>query len=216
MPPGRYVRLSVGDTGTGMPAETQAHIFEPFFTTKPRGQGTGLGLATVYGIVKQSGGYIWVDSTFGHGTTFEIFLPVVHGAIETPVDTQPAGEFSAGSQTILLAEDDGAVRRLARDVLARHGYNVIEARDGDEAIAFAHQERGAIDLLVTDVVMPGLSGRDLAVLLQAERPDMRVLYTSGYTENIIMATSPDGGLTLLPKPFLPGDLLQKVGETLAV
>jgi PAS domain S-box-containing protein len=213
MPPAPYVRLTVSDSGTGMTPETQARIFEPFFTTKARGKGTGLGLATVYGIIKQSDGFIWVDSQIGRGTTFEIFLPVVHEAVEAITETAPVLEFKGGSQTILLAEDDGAVRRLARDVLIRHGYDVLEARDGDEALAVAHGHAGAIDLLVTDVVMPGLSGRDLADRLMEFRPGIRVLYTSGYTENIIMRTGFQGDLTLLAKPFLAADLLRKVAET---
>ena len=213
MPPERYMRLTVSDSGTGMSPETQAHIFEPFFTTKPRGKGTGLGLATVYGIIKQSDGFIWVDSQIGRGTTFEIFLPVVREAFEAIPEAAPVLEFTRGFQTILLAEDDGAVRRLARDVLTRHGYDVLEARDGDEALALAHGHSGAIDLLVTDVVMPGLSGRDLADRLMEFRPRIRVLYTSGYTENIIMRTGFQGGLTLLAKPFLAADLLRKVAET---
>jgi PAS domain S-box-containing protein len=212
MPVGRYVRLMVSDTGTGMAPEIQAHMFEPFFTTKPRGKGTGLGLATVYGIVKQSNGFIWVDSQIGRGTTFEIYLPVAYGTIEAPVEPPAAREFTGDSQTILLAEDDGAVRRLARDVLASHRYNVLEARDGDEALAIAHGHPGSIDLLITDVVMPGLSGRDLASRLREERPHIRVLYTSGYTENIIMRTGFEKDLALLAKPFLPGDLLHKIGE----
>ena len=214
MQPGRYVRLTVSDTGTGMAPETQAHIFEPFFTTKPRGKGTGLGLATVYGIVKQSDGYIWVDSQIGQGTSFEIYLAIANASVETPVERTPPREFVGSSQTILLAEDDGAVRRLARDVLARQGYTVLEARDGDEALVVARRERGVIHLLVTDVVMPGLSGRELATRLHQERPDVRVLYTSGYTERIIMRSGVEQGLTLLPKPFLPADLLQKVEEIL--
>ncbi len=213
MPVGRYVRLIVSDTGTGMAPEIQAHMFEPFFTTKPRGKGTGLGLATVYGIVKQSDGFIWVDSQIGHGTTFEIYLPVVGEAVETAVELPAPREFTGGSQTILLTEDDGAVRRLARDVLASHGYNILEARDGDEALAIARGHSGPIDLLITDVVMPGLSGRELAVRLREERPHIRVLYTSGYTEKILVRTGFESDLTLLAKPFLPADLLHKVGET---
>jgi len=215
MPPGRYVRLTVSDTGTGMAKETQAHIFEPFFTTKTLGKGTGLGLATVYGIVKQSSGFIWVESELGRGTTFEIYLPAVRDAVELEIPVIPAPRFAIGSQTILLAEDEGAVRRFARNILANHGYTVLDARDGDEALALAREHTGAIDLLVTDVVMPGLSGRDLAVRLTAERPDVRVLYTSGYSENMIVRAGIEPGLKLLPKPFLPADLLQKVGETLA-
>jgi two-component system, cell cycle sensor histidine kinase and response regulator CckA len=214
MPAGRYVRLAVSDTGTGMTQETQAHIFEPFFTTKERGKGTGLGLATVYGIVKQSDGFIWVSSQAGRGTTFEIYLPVVHEAAEPPVQIAPAADVGGGSQTILLAEDDGAVRRLARDILANQGYKVLDARDGDEALAIARRYPNVIHLLLTDVVMPGLSGRDLAVRLTVERPNVRVVYTSGYTENVMMRSGFENGLTLLATPFLAADLLRKVKETL--
>jgi PAS domain S-box-containing protein len=213
MPAGRYVRLTVTDTGTGMTQETQTHIFEPFFTTKEVGKGTGLGLATVYGIVKQSKGFIWVESRVGRGTRFEIYLPVVHEAVESPVLVAPAAHITGGSQTILLAEDDGAVRRLARDVLRNRGYTVLDARDGEEALAIARAYPQTIDLLIADVVMPGLSGRDLASRLMLERPDLRVLYTSGYTERVMMRAGFDRGLTLLAKPFLPGDLLRKVRET---
>ena len=213
MPSGSYVRLTVSDTGIGMPPEIRAHVFEPFFTTKA-GRGTGLGLATVYGIVKQSGGYIWVESEPGGGTTFEIYLPVVQEPVEPVMEMSPLVDYSGGSQTILLAEDDGAVRRLARDVLAKHGYTVLDARDGEEALALARKRRGAIHLLITDVVMPGLSGRDLAERLGVERPGVRVIYTSGYSEKVMMRAGFEQGLTLLPKPFLPADLLRKVGETL--
>jgi len=215
MPPGRYVRLMVSDTGTGMAPATQAHIFEPFFTTKTRGTGTGLGLATVYGIVKQSSGYIWVDSELGRGTTFDIYLPTVRDAAAAAIESRVTPRFVGGSQTILIAEDDGAVRRFARDVLAGHGYTVLDARDGDEALAIAQKHSGPIDLLVADVVMPGLSGRDLAARLAADRPDVRVLYMSGYSEKMIIRAGLEHGLTLLPKPFLPADLLQRVGEMLA-
>ena len=213
MPAGRYVRLTVSDDGMGMTQETQTHIFEPFFTTKERGKGTGLGLATVYGIVKQSSGFIWVESQLGRGTKFEIYLPVVHELVEPSVMVAPSVEISGGSQTILIAEDDGAVRRLARDVLANQGYTVLDARDGDEALAMARGYPQAIDLLIADVVMPGLSGRDLAARLMLERPDLRVLYTSGYTENVMMRAGFDDGLALLAKPFLPVDLLRKVRDT---
>jgi CheY-like chemotaxis protein len=214
MSAGRYVRLTVSDTGTGMTAETQARIFEPFFTTKERGKGTGLGLATVYGIVKQSGGFIWVDSQVGRGTTFELYLPVVHDRVETHVQVAHLFDIRGGSQTILLAEDDGAVRRLARDVLANQGYTVLDARDGDEALAIARRYPNVIHLLVTDVVMPGVSGQDLAARLAGERPGVRVLYTSGYTENVMMRSGFKSGMTLLAKPFLPMDLLRRVKETL--
>jgi two-component system, cell cycle sensor histidine kinase and response regulator CckA len=218
MPAGRYVRLTVTDTGIGMSPETQARIFEPFFSTKERGKGTGLGLATVYGIVKQSEGYIWVDSEVGRGTTFELYLPVVSASLSPAAHVDPASAYSGGTQTVLLAEDDGAVRRLTRDILTSHGYTVLDARDGEEALALARAHPNAINLLIADVVMPGLSGRDLASRLTEERPDVRVLYTSGYNENMMARAGFDrfeSDSTLLRKPFLPADLLQRVRETLA-
>jgi CheY-like chemotaxis protein len=215
MPPGRYVLLTVSDTGVGMTPESQARIFEPFFTTKARGVGTGLGLATVYGIVKQSGGFIWVRSAVGAGSIFEVYLPVVkEPVVAATVQTAATIAIKRGSQTILLAEDDDAVRRLARDVLANQGYTVIDAQSGDEALEAAGRFAGAIHLLITDVVMPGLSGRDLALRLTRERPDVRVLYISGYTENVMKRAGFNDNLALLPKPFLPGDLLRRVTETL--
>jgi len=216
MPAGRYVRLTVSDTGVGMPPETKARIFEPFFTTKERGKGTGLGLATVYGIVKQSEGFIWVDSEVGRGTTFDVYLPVVRESVAPSVQLPPVVEVKGGTQTILLAEDDGAVRRLARDVLTNRGYTVLDARDGDEALEIARQYGGPIHLLIADVVMPGLSGRDLSERLNIDRPDVRVLYTSGYTENLMIRAGFDQSLTLLAKPFLPADLLRKVNEVLRI
>jgi CheY-like chemotaxis protein len=215
MPPARYARLTVSDRGIGMAPEIQSRIFEAFFTTKERGKGTGLGLATVYGIVKQSGGFIWVESKVGQGTTFEVYLPVVH---EPVTETMPLPslipQHSAGTQTIMLAEDDGAVRRLARDVLTNQGYTVLDARDGEEALQLARQYSGPIHLLIADVVMPGLSGRELSARVSVDRPDIRVLYTSGYTENLMMRAGFVEGLPLLPKPFLPADLLRRVGEIL--
>jgi two-component system, cell cycle sensor histidine kinase and response regulator CckA len=218
MPAGRYVRLTVSDTGSGMTPEVQARIFEPFFSTKERGKGTGLGLATVYGIVKQSGGYIWVDSHAGHGTTFEIYLPPVQAPLELVEQAPPTAHAMGGSQTVLVAEDDGAVRRLTRDILTRHGYVVLEARDGDEALTLARHHAAPIHLLIADVVMPGLSGRELAERLRVDRPDIRVLYTSGYTENMMVRAGferVETELSLLTKPFLPVDLLRTVVETLA-
>jgi PAS domain S-box-containing protein len=214
MPTGRYVRLTMSDTGVGIPREAQARIFEPFFTTKDRDRGTGLGLAIVYGIVKQSGGYIWVDSDVGRGTTFAIFLPSVDEPAAVYAPAPPRIPVGRGSQTILLAEDDAAVRRFARNVLKDHGYKVLDAGDGDEALEIARQYPEPIHALVTDVVMPGLSGRDLAERLTADRPNVRVIYTSGYTENVMLRAGFERGLTLLPKPFLPGDLLRIVNDTL--
>jgi CheY-like chemotaxis protein len=213
MPAGRYVRLAVSDTGVGIPPEIQSRIFDPFFTTKGRGRGTGLGLATVYGIVKQSGGYIWVHSAVGRGSTFEVYLPAVHERVAASVSAVPI-EIKVGSQTILLAEDDSTVRRLARDILTDHGYAVLDACDGDEALEVARQYRGPIHLLITDVVMPGLSGRDLAAQLTAERPEIRVLYTSGYTEDVMMRAGFENSQSLLHKPFLPVDLLRRAAEML--
>jgi two-component system cell cycle sensor histidine kinase/response regulator CckA len=215
MPPGRYVRLTITDTGTGMSPEIQQHMFEPFFTTKDRNKGTGLGLATVHGIVEQSGGYVSVTSRVGLGTSFEIYLPPVQEAVQPLTRLEESASLTGGTETVLLAEDDGAVRRLAGIVLRHHGYTVLEARDGEEALQVARSDRRReIHLLVTDVVMPGLSGRDLALQLAADRPEMRVLYTSGYVEAITMRAGLERGMTLLAKPFLPNDLVQRVRETL--
>jgi two-component system, cell cycle sensor histidine kinase and response regulator CckA len=215
VPVGRYVRLTIADTGFGISPEIQQHIFEPFFTTKDRHKGTGLGLATVYGIVKQSGGYISVTSQLGVGTSFEIHLPVVHEAVEPLVRVEESKLFTGGDETVLLAEDDGAVRRLASIALRQYGYTVLEARDGEEALQLARSDRNRdIHLLITDVVMPGVSGRDLALQLAAERPNMRVLYTSGYAEAVTMRAGLAHGVPLLAKPFLPNELLRRVRESL--
>jgi PAS domain S-box-containing protein len=214
MPPGRYIRLTVADTGAGMTSEVQARMFEPFFTTKDRGKGTGLGLATVYGIVKQSGGFIWVTSRLGSGTSFDLYFPTVHEALAQPDDAEPVGSTRGGAESILLAEDDGAVRRLARDVLTRWGYTVLEARDGEEALTAARSHSGIIHLLITDVVMPGLGGRALAVKLTEDHPTLRVLYTSGYASNEMLHGGLERALPFLPKPFLPLDLVRCVRDVL--
>lgn len=214
MAPGRYVRLSVRDTGVGIPVPTQARIFEPFFTTKEHGKGTGLGLATVYGIVKQSGGHISVTSAVGRGTTFDVYLPAVEEKAPTAVHAVRARANIATSQVVLLVEDDGAVRRFARNVLEKQGHRVLEARDGDEALVVARQYAGEIALLITDVLMPGLTGPHLAERLAEERPLMRVLYTSGYTEGVMKRAGLENGPVLLAKPFLPADLLRSVDEVL--
>ena len=209
--PGAYVRLTVKDTGCGMNAETLDHIFEPFFTTKGRDKGTGLGLATVYGIVRQSGGGVEVMSKPDYGTTFHVYVPRVSETVEAPAGASPARELSGGSETILLVEDEGAVRSLAKQVLEQNGYTVLEASNGGEALVFADQHRGRISLLITDVVMPGMSGPDVAERLASLRPEIRVLYISGYTDNAIG----DGGvvemgMAYLSKPFSPDALLLKV------
>jgi CheY-like chemotaxis protein len=214
MTAGRYVRLTVTDTGAGMSAETQSRVFEPFFTTKAAGRGTGLGLATVYGIVKQSGGFIWVASELGRGTTFEIYLPPVQAPLDVTSPEVPQTAPRGGSETILIVEDDGAVLRLAGDVLRRYGYTVLQARDGAEALSIVQQHSGVIHLLLTDVVMPGLSGRDLAERVAILRPTIRVLYSSGYIPSTIAGITGHEGPALLPKPYPPLTLVRTVREVL--
>ena len=209
-----YVLLVVSDTGTGMDAETKARMFEPFFTTKPKGQGTGLGLATVYGIVKQSGGYVWVDSEPGHGTTFKIYLP----RVDADVDPQPASPDIRrlnGSETVLLVEDQDQVRELTKRLLEVRGYRVLVAASGPEALQLAEGHTGQIQLLVTDVVMPGMSGREVGLLLAPTHRDMRVLYLSGYPDPSVVdqgVLAP--GTPFLQKPFTSEGLARKVREVL--
>ncbi|HEY6903896.1 MAG TPA: PAS domain S-box protein, partial [Candidatus Acidoferrales bacterium] len=184
--PGSYVMLSVTDTGVGIGADTLPHIFEPFYTTKESSRGTGLGLSTVYGIVKQSGGHIWVESELGKGTTFKVYLPRVEDSVPLPARVEAAEPATrSGRETILLVEDEPAVRELARMVLSEHGYTVIEAQDSEEAVRLAGRRGSEIHLLLTDVVMPRMSGHDLAKHLTALYPNLRVLYMSGYTYNVI-------------------------------
>ena len=214
--PGEYVMLAISDTGFGMDADTQNHIFEPFFTTKGP-KGTGLGLSTVYGIVKQSGGYIWVFSEPGKGTTFKVYLPRVDqtGEPAVPELTPAARQAVRGHETILLVEDEATVRRLAREYLELQGYNVLEAGDGAAARQISLVQKGPIHLLLTDVIMPGMTGRELATLLIKSRPDMKVMYMSGYTENAIGHNGMlDAGIVLLQKPFSLPTLRSKVREVL--
>jgi two-component system cell cycle sensor histidine kinase/response regulator CckA len=213
--PGAYVLLAVSDTGAGMDAETQAKIFEPFFTTKSDAGGTGLGLATVYGIVRQSGGSINVYSEVGRGTVFKVYLPQVVDPVATK-DAVPAPDVPRGGGTILVAEDDEAVRGITVMTLGRQGYRVLAADGGTSALALATAHEGRIDLLVTDVVMGGMSGLDLARQLQAVRPEIRTLYVSGYTENTIVHHGVvEAGISFLAKPFTPVSLARKVAEVMA-
>jgi nitrogen-specific signal transduction histidine kinase/CheY-like chemotaxis protein len=217
MPRGRYVQLSVTDTGMGMDEATRSRVFEPFFTTKERGRGTGLGLASVYGIVRQNGGYIWATSTRGAGSTFDVFLPALDqppALLAVPVPPDDAGIASAG-ETILVVEDEDSVRRLALQVLARAGYRVLEAVNGRQALTVAAQFAGDIHLLLTDVVLPGPSGMVVAGTLREQRPDMAVLYMSGYSaETHGPELSTVGAPPLLPKPFSGDQLLREVGRAL--
>ena len=214
--PGRYVMLAVTDTGIGMTSDTVAHIFEPFYTTKESGRGTGLGLSTVYGIVKQSGGYIWVYSEPGKGTAFKVYLPRVEERVEVSSTAQiPAAAARDGKETILLVEDEPSVRELTRMVLSKRGYSVLEALNPADAEQLAGSHGAEIHLLLTDVVMPGMSGHELAKRLTARHRNLRVLYMSGYTHNVIAEDGTlEEGLSFLQKPFTPQVLAQKVRETL--
>jgi len=215
MTPGRYVLLSVSDTGQGMSPETKAHIFEPFFTTKEVGKGTGLGLATVYGVVKQSGGFIWVESALGQGATFEIYLPQ---AVATSADLEAAPKPAAaprGSGTVLVAEDETGVRELACEFLKLSGYSVLEAKDGVEAMVVAERHAGPIHLLVTDIVMPRMGGKELGEKLKAIRPDVKVILMSGYTEYANDGNPSKAAKTImLAKPFSQASLVEAVREAL--
>ena len=213
--PGAHVRIAITDTGMGIPDSDRPHLFEPFFTTKERGKGTGLGLATVYGIVKQSDGSIWVDSEVGHGTTFNIHLPRTEHVADALPGTAQTRAAPGGTETILIAEDQAEVGAVMRATLEGEGYAVLEARGGEEALRLSAAHADPIHLLLTDVVMPGMTGRDLAHALRELRPSVRVLYTSGYTDHAIVRQGViESGLAFIQKPFSPESLLRKVRDTL--
>jgi nitrogen-specific signal transduction histidine kinase/CheY-like chemotaxis protein len=214
MPAGSYVMLAMSDTGIGMTPEVREHVFEPFFTTKATGKGTGLGLATVYGIVKQSNGFISCYSEVGHGTSFTIYLPCVRDAQAVPDTAVEAGSYR-GDETILIAEDAASVREVARQVLVRQGYHVLLAQDGHSALELARTHTGPIHLLLTDVIMPEMSGRQVADRLLQARADVKVLFFSGYTDDAIIRHGMlEPGLNYLQKPFTPESLARKVRQVL--
>ncbi len=215
--PGSYVMLAVTDTGIGMDVETKSHIFEPFFTTKQKGMGTGLGLSTVHGIVKQSGGYVWVYSEPGQGTTFKVYLPRIDEQVETAKLEMGQIPSLDGSETILLVENDDIVRGAALRILRDYGYQVLKAKDGMEALMICEQHQGLIDLMLTDVVMPGMSGKELSNRVESVCPEMKTLYMSGYAGNVVAdcgVLAPE--TNFLDKPFSPESLAGKVREVLDV
>jgi two-component system, cell cycle sensor histidine kinase and response regulator CckA len=213
VPPGNYALLSFSDSGRGIEAEHLPHIFEPFHTTKERGKGTGLGLATVYGIVKQNGGFIWAYSEPGMGTTFKIYWPQIQSAESRPIPVSRAIGATRGTETILLVEDEEAVRRATSEFLTDCGYMVLEAKDGLQALEVAREHLGTIDLVISDVVMPRMSGGDLTRRLMVERPSVKVLFVSGYAEKTVV----DHGVidlsgSFLQKPFALRALALKIRE----
>jgi CheY-like chemotaxis protein len=208
---GPYVVLSVSDTGSGMDAKTLAHVFEPFFTTKDPGKGTGLGLSMVYGIVKQSGGYITVESAPGQGTTFRIHLPLTGEPEDLPATDRPTTARKAGSGTILLVEDEAAVRQLVNAILTSHGYTVLMADTPAHAMTLCRKASQGIDILLTDVVMPGVTGPDLAKQLLALRPELKVVYMTGYAGESLAEQGLGGdGVSVLQKPFTAAALEEKI------
>jgi two-component system cell cycle sensor histidine kinase/response regulator CckA len=216
VPPGDYVLLTVSDSGRGIEAEHLPHIFEPFYTTKGQGKGTGLGLATVYGIVKQNGGFIWVYSEPRMGTTFKIYWPRAQSAKTKPISAERPTEPAKGHETVLLVEDEEALRRATHEFLTGCGYTVLQAQDGLHALKIARQHRGAIDLLISDVVMPRMSGGDLARRLTSERPSMKVLFVSGYAETTVLEHGViELSCSFLQKPFTLKALTLKIREVLA-
>jgi len=213
--PGHYALLAITDSGHGMSPATAARIFEPFFTTKETGKGTGLGLSTVYGIVKQSGGHISVYSEVGRGTCFRMYLPRVGVVDDESTETASDEPAPTGQETVLVAEDEDGVRKLAALLLKRQGYHVLQAEDGESALRVAGQHKGPIHLLLTDVVMPRMSGRELWDVLSTEREETRVLYMSGYTDTAIVHHGVlDPGTPFIEKPFVPDELLSVIREVL--
>ena len=212
---GQYVMLSFSDTGQGMDAQTMSHLFEPFFTTKEKGKGTGLGLSTVYGVVKQNHGDVWASSAPGEGTTFTLCLPRVEPALARAEAAAAARGPARGTETILLVEDEDGVRRLLKHVLCKQGYTVMEAKDGRSALDILEKHETAIDLLLTDMVMPHMSGREVAQRCLQLRPGTRVIYMSGYTDDVLVRTGALGpGMSFLQKPLRPETLTSKVREVL--
>ena len=208
VPPGDYVMLRVSDTGVGMDPETQSHLFEPFFTTKPKGVGTGLGLSTIYSIVNESNGHIWAYSELGHGATFQVYFPRV---MDEGAEEHPPAQSLAGTETVLVVEDDPVVRRLTESVLEGRGYRVLTAGNGPEALQTLKRHKDSISLLLTDVVMPQMSGRELADRLASQRPGTRIVFMSGHAEDAIVHHGVlEPGVTLIQKPFTPQSLLEKI------
>ena len=213
--PGPHVMLAVSDTGCGMDKATQSRMFEPFFTTKGAGEGTGLGLATVFGVVRQSEGTIWAESELGTGTTFRVYFPVAAEAAATAARAAHEVGRLHGTETILLVEDEERVRVLARSILRKYGYKVLDAQSGGDAFFLCQQHKARIDLLLTDVVMPHMSGRELAERLRDSRPEMKVLYMSGYTDDAVVRHGVfDSSMALFQKPITPEGLARKVREVL--
>ena len=213
---GEYVCISVTDSGEGMTKEVQSHVFEPFFTTKPRGKGTGLGLATIYGIVKRAGGYVSVYSEPGWGATFRVYLPVSQAQPTLPAREAEPDATKGGGETVLVVEDEEAVRNLVNRILTRSGYRVLQAASGQEAIELLEKE-GPIELLLTDVIMPDMSGKELAQRLPAGSEGFKTLYMSGYTDEIVAREGIlEAGVAFIQKPFNAGDLAKRVRQVLTV
>jgi CheY-like chemotaxis protein len=214
--PGDYVMLSVSDTGTGMTDEVKAHLFEAFFTTKPKGKGTGLGLATCQTIVQQSGGHICVYSEVGKGATFKVYFPRVEQPLDVPAGPIQTGPLPRGTETLLIVEDEPALRHLARDVLEAQGYEVLRAANGQHALHVAREHKGSpIRLVISDVIMPQMGGKVMAEWLNSAYPGLKILFTSGYTDDAIAHHGVlDASMAFLPKPYTPETLTRKVRELL--